>query len=100
MVKKKGGNHSLQSTPVHEQIRSNLSETVAALKADLSKSVKDEKSQKNWLRQQFDLFWAQYKNKYKQYGDIADVVFSHFITYGFTEPEKFEEGLRHFGFPL
>lgn len=85
---------------VNEEIQNKIHEQVEEMRQEVIQSVskKDSKSKKNALREEFELFWTKHKHKYKQFGDITDVVFAHFVTYGFTTPDKFEEGLKHFGF--
>lgn len=84
---------------VNDDIQHRLEEQVGEIKKEIQQSVSktDKKSRQMELREEFELFWAKHKNKYKAYGNIADVVYAHFLAYGFNKPEKFEEGLRHFG---
>lgn len=90
---------SKKKESVNNIIKNALAEQVEEMKKSLkeSVSVKDKKSGIKKLKEEFELFWAQKKNKYKMYGNISEAVFSHFLAYGFTSPDKFEEGLKHFG---
>lgn len=90
---------SKKKVNVNDDIQQRLEERVVELKEEIKQSVSkvDRKSRQAELKEEFELFWAKHKNKYKAYGNIADVVYAHFLTYGFNKPEKFEEGLKHFG---
>lgn len=48
-------------------------------------------------REQFRLFWARTKKKYGKAKDIEGIIWLHLKTMKMDEPEKFEEGIKHFG---
>ena len=48
-------------------------------------------------REAFRIFWAQEKYKYGKSKDLEDIVWLHLKSSKLDEPEKFEEGLKHFG---
>lgn len=48
-------------------------------------------------REQFRVFWAKTKRKYGKTKDIEEIIWVHLKSSKMDEPEKFEEGLTHFG---
>lgn len=48
-------------------------------------------------REQFRLFWAREKRKYDKSKDLEPIVWVHLKACKLDDPEKFEEGLKHFG---
>jgi|WetSurMetagenome_2_1015567.scaffolds.fasta_scaffold692839_2 hypothetical protein len=46
---------------------------------------------------QFQEFWAQNRKKYNQSKEIGEIIWIHLLSSGYAEPEKFEEGIKHFG---
>lgn len=48
-------------------------------------------------REQFRLFWAKEKSKYGKSKDLEDILWLHLKSSKLDEPEKFEDGLKHFG---
>ena len=73
--------------------------TLAEAKAFRKSLVKPEVIQLTMeeKREKFRVFWAQEKNKYGKAKDIEDILWVHCKAAGFSDPEKFEEGLKHFG---
>lgn len=48
-------------------------------------------------REQFKLFWAQSRKKYGRPRELENVLWTHLVSTGNDEPEKFQAGLDHFG---
>lgn len=48
-------------------------------------------------REAFRKFWAMNKSRYGKTKDIEPVLWVHLEASGFSDPEKFVEGLEHFG---
>jgi hypothetical protein len=48
-------------------------------------------------RAQFKVFWTQSRKKYGRPRTLEDVLWIHLKAIGCDEPEKFEEGIAHFG---
>lgn len=48
-------------------------------------------------REQFRIFWAKSKKQYGKSKDLEDVIWLHLKSVKMDEPEKFEDGLKHFG---
>lgn len=48
-------------------------------------------------RSQFKAFWAQARKKYGGKRSLESVLWIHLKDIGCDEPEKFEQGLTHFG---
>ena len=48
-------------------------------------------------REQFRIFWAQSKRKYGKAKDLEEILWLHLKSSKMDEPEKFEDGLKHFG---
>ena len=48
-------------------------------------------------REEFRLFWAKNRTKYGRDKDLEDVLWIHLKSAKFDDPNKFEEGLKHFG---
>lgn len=48
-------------------------------------------------REKFRLFWAQEKYKYGKSKDLEQILWMHLKATKLDDPEKFEDGLKHFG---
>lgn len=48
-------------------------------------------------REQFRVFWAKSKKQYGKSKSIEEVIWVHLKSMNMDEPEKFEDGLKHFG---
>jgi hypothetical protein len=48
-------------------------------------------------KDQFRLFWAQSRKKYGKPRELEPILWIHLKATGNAEPEKFEEGIKHFG---
>lgn len=48
-------------------------------------------------REQFRIFWASEKQKYGKSKDLEQILWLHLKAVKLDEPEKFEDGLKHFG---
>lgn len=48
-------------------------------------------------REQFRVFWAKERNKYKKGKELEEILWLHLKAIKMNEPEKFEEGLKNFG---
>jgi hypothetical protein len=48
-------------------------------------------------RDKFRVFWAQQKYKYGKSKDLEEILWLHLKAVKMSEPEKFEDGLAHFG---
>jgi hypothetical protein len=53
--------------------------------------------QEHEKREKFRLFWAQNRTKYGKDRDLEDVLWIHLKSAKLDDPNKFEEGLQHFG---
>jgi hypothetical protein len=51
-------------------------------------------------REQFRLFWAQSKKKYGKSKELEQILWIYLKATGHDEPEKFDAGIRHFGFKI
>lgn len=51
-------------------------------------------------REEFRKFFVKLKNKLGLKADMEDVIWIHFKASGFDKKEKFEEGIKHFGYKL
>jgi hypothetical protein len=71
-------------------------EEARALRASLYKPAQPELTEED-KREQFRIFWAQQKYKYGKSKDLEEILWLHLRTVGMNEPEKFEDGLAHFG---
>jgi hypothetical protein len=49
-------------------------------------------------REAFKLFWAQEKSKYGKSKDLEEILWCHLKAIKMDHPEKFEDGIAHFGF--
>jgi len=56
----------------------------------------DERSE----REEFRKFFAKIKNKLKLEKSMEEVIWKHFKASGFDKKEKFEKGIKHFGYKL
>ncbi len=48
-------------------------------------------------REQFRLFWAREKGKYGKPKNLEQILWVHLQSMKLDNPEKFEDGLKHFG---
>ena len=48
-------------------------------------------------REQFRVFWAQQKRKYDKPKELEQILWVHLKAVKLDTPEKFEDGLKHFG---
>lgn len=48
-------------------------------------------------REQFRLYWAQNKYKYGKAKDLEEILWVHLKAAKLDHPEKFEDGIAHFG---
>lgn len=48
-------------------------------------------------RESFRLFWVQNRKKYGKAKSLEGIIWLHLKTMKMDEPEKFEDGLKHFG---
>lgn len=48
-------------------------------------------------REEFRKFWAQEKYKYGKSKDLEPILWAHLKASKQDEPEKFEDGIAHFG---
>lgn len=71
-------------------------EEAKAYRASLYKPEARQLSEKE-KREQFRVFWAQQKRKYGKAQDLEEIIWLHLQSSNMSEPEKFEEGLKHFG---
>lgn len=51
-------------------------------------------------REEFRKFFIKIKGKLSLAQDMEEVVWKHFKAAGFDKKEKFEEGIKHFGYQL
>ena len=59
---------------------------------------KEEKAENS--RDEFRKFFIKIKGKLNLAGDMEEVIWIHFKSAGFNKKEKFEEGIKHFGYNL
>jgi hypothetical protein len=71
-------------------------EEAKAFRASLAKPSQKPLSQKQ-KREAFKVFWTQNKKKYGLTGKLEQVLWLHLTSTGNDSPEKFEQGLQHFG---
>lgn len=67
-----------------------------AYRASLNKAVVQDLNDQE-KREAFRLFWAQAKSKYGKSKDLEQVLWLHLKATKQDTPEKFEDGLKHFG---
>lgn len=48
-------------------------------------------------RHQFKMFWAKTRKQYKASKELEQILWIHLKATGNDKPEKFEDGLVHFG---
>jgi hypothetical protein len=71
-------------------------EEARAFRASLAKPAKKQLSDEE-KREEFRLFWAREKYKYGKSKDLEQILWLHLKATKMDEPEKFEQGLKHFG---
>lgn len=48
-------------------------------------------------REQFRVFWAKSKRQYGKAKNLEEILWLHLKSSKMDEPEKFEDGIKHFG---
>ena len=48
-------------------------------------------------KEEFRIWWLQNKRSYADTKGLEDILWLHLMSAGFAEPEKFEDGVAHFG---
>lgn len=71
-------------------------EEAKAFRASLAKPEARQLTEKE-KREQFRVFWAKSKRKYGKDKDLEEIIWLHLKSSKMDEPEKFEDGLKHFG---
>jgi hypothetical protein len=56
---------------------------------------KGDKSQNNYIA--FQEWWAVNRKAYNRAKDLEEVIWAHLKAIGSNSPEKFEDGVAHFG---
>jgi hypothetical protein len=59
--------------------------------------VPEKKRSEKEKRNAFKIFWAKEKKKYNKAKNLEEVVWLHLKAMKMDEPERFDEGLAHFG---
>jgi len=67
-----------------------------AWEAKLKESGSDERIE----RENFRRFFVKIKNKLSLDKSMEEVIWKHFKASGFDKKEKFEKGIKHFGYKL
>jgi hypothetical protein len=71
-------------------------EEAKAYRASLYKPQKRALSEAE-RRQQFKLFWTQNRKKFGKKKELEPILWIHLQAAGYDQPEKFEDGIQHFG---
>jgi hypothetical protein len=71
-------------------------EEARAIRASLHKPAQPALTDED-KRDQFRVFWAQEKYKYGKSKDLEEILWLHLKAMKMDGPEKFEDGLAHFG---
>lgn len=66
---------------------------MALIKARQKVNKKDEE-----IRVKFQEYWAQNKTNYSCPKDVEPIIWAHLKAAGYDSPEKFEAGIKNFGF--
>lgn len=74
--------------------------TEARKKRQEAHAAKQAAEKKEDSREEFRKFFVKIKGKLSLSADMEDVIWKHFKSAGFTKKEKFEEGIKHFGYKL
>lgn len=48
-------------------------------------------------REKFRMFWAKSRRKYGKSKELEQILWLHLKAIGCDAPEKFEDGIKHFG---
>lgn len=67
-----------------------------AYRAALYKQVVQELTEQE-RKEQFRLFWAQERHNYGKAKDLEEILWLHLKSSKMDSPEKFQDGLNHFG---
>lgn len=71
-------------------------EEAKAYRASLNKPKAAQLTEKE-VREQFRIFWAREKAKYGKAKDLEEILWLHLKSSQLDSPDKFEDGLAHFG---
>lgn len=59
--------------------------------------VKEKKASSKSVKEEFRKFFVKIRRSKKIPKELEKVIWLHFKSAGFDSPEKFEDGLKHFG---
>lgn len=88
--------HQAQKEERSEEKKEMSLEEAKAYRASLYKEKASELSESE-KREQFRIFWAQNRNKYGKTKELEHIIWEHIKAAKLDAPEKFEQGLAHFG---
>lgn len=86
-----------------EDDTSNNNEALLAAKEARRKAWEAKQAEQNVeenSREEFRKFFIKIKGKIGLDKDMENVIWIHFTKAGFDKKEKFEEGIKHFGYKL
>jgi hypothetical protein len=52
------------------------------------------------VREEFRLFFIRIKKSLGISSNLEEIIWLHFKSCGFDRPEKFEDGIKHFGYRI
>jgi hypothetical protein len=67
---------------------------------DIAKEPLKMRMKKNNEREEFRQFFIKIKNKLQLKNSMEEILWLHLKSSGFDKSEKFEDGIRHFGYNL
>ncbi len=67
--------------------------------AEAAKKASPEAEEK-YKREDFRKYFVQLKRKLGLEPELENIIWLHFKAAGFDEKEKFDDGIRHFGYKL
>ena len=73
------------------EMRLKLAETISA---------KQKEPKEDEIREEFKKYFTKLKRKMGLGSDLEQIIWLHFKAYGFDKKEKFDDGIRHFGYSI
>jgi hypothetical protein len=80
-----------------ENVKANLDDAKAARRAIVAnqKAIQGKGQKASYVS--FQEWWATQRKSYGKSKDLEDIIWPHLKAIGCDSPEKFEEGVKHFG---
>ena len=83
-----------------KDMKNNDIEEIKRKRREAGEAAKSAKQADLNHREEFRKYFAKISGKLKLEKSMENVIWLHFQSCGFTEKEKFDEGIKHFGYKI